>query len=49
MRISGNEPSSVILNQTMCIQRLKMISQKCQKQAEAKRDCVIITECERLH
>ena len=41
MRISGNEPSSVILSQTMWIQKLKMIAWKCQKQSEAKRDGVI--------
>ena len=41
MRISGNEPSSVILSQTKWIQKLKMIARKCPKQAEAKRDAVI--------
>ena len=41
MRISGTEPSSVILSQAMWIQKLKMISRKCQKQAESKRDGVI--------
>ena len=41
MRISGNEPPSVILSQTKCIQKLKMIAPKCHKQAEAKRDGVI--------
>ena len=34
MRISSNEPSSVILSQTMCIKRLKMITQKCQRKIE---------------
>ena len=41
MRISGNEPSSVILSQTKWIQKLQMIARKCQTQAEAKRDGVI--------
>ena len=41
MRISGTEPSSVILSQTKLIQKLKMIARKCKKQAEAKRDGVI--------
>ena len=39
MRISVKESPSVILSQTMCIQKLKMIARKCQ--AEAKRDGVI--------
>ena len=30
MRISGNEPSSVILRQTKWFQTLRMIAQKCQ-------------------
>ena len=30
MRISGNEPSSVILSQTKWFQTLKMIARKCQ-------------------
>ena len=38
MRISGNEPSSVILRQTKRFQKLKMLTRKCQKQAEVKRD-----------
>ena len=42
IRISGTEPSSVILNQKGCsFKDYKMMSQKCQKQAEAKRDGVI--------
>ena len=41
MRISGNEPSSVILSQTKWIQKLRKIVRKRQKQAEAKRDGVI--------
>ena len=41
MRISGNEHSSVILSQTKWIQKLKLIVQKSQKQADAKRDGVI--------
>ena len=40
MRISGNETSSVILRQTKWFQKLKMLTRKCQKQAEAKRDGV---------
>ena len=34
MRISGNKPSSVILNQTKWFQNLKMIARKYQKGAE---------------
>ena len=41
MRISGNEPSSLILSQTKWIQKLKIIVRKFQKQADAKRDGVI--------
>ena len=41
MRISGNEPSSVILSQTCYIEMLKSKDQKVPKQAEAKRDDVI--------
>ena len=41
MRISGTEPSSVILNQTMKFNSLKSDVQKVPKQAEAKRDGVI--------
>ena len=37
VRISGNEPSSLILSQTKWIQKLKMIARKCQKQSEGKR------------
>ena len=37
MRISGNEPSSVILRQTKWIQKFKMVVQEFQKQAETKR------------
>ena len=40
MRISGTEPSSVILSQT-CIKTLKSNDQKVPKQAEAKRNGVI--------
>ena len=36
MRISGNEPSSVILSQTMAIQKLKAIAQKCQNMLRPK-------------
>ena len=41
MRISGNEPSSVILRKTKLFQKVEMIAQNCQNQAEAKRDGVI--------
>ena len=41
MRISGTEPSSVILSQTCKIKKLKSNDQKVPKQAEAKRDGVI--------
>ena len=40
MRISGTEPSSVILSQ-ICSKKLKSNDQKVPKQAEAKRDGVI--------
>ena len=40
MRISGTEPLSVILSQTMWYKKLKNMPQKCQKQAEAKKDGV---------
>ena len=41
MRISGNEPSSVILSQTKLFQKVEMIARKCHNQGEAKRDGVI--------
>ena len=41
MRISGTEPSSVILSQTKSFQNVKINVQKVPKQAEAKRDGVI--------
>ena len=42
MRISGTEPSSVILSQKgSSFKGCKMMSQKCQKQTEAKRDGII--------
>ena len=41
MRISGTEPSSVILSQTMKFKKLKSDDRKLPKQAEAKRNCVI--------
>ena len=41
MRISGTEPSSVILSQTSSIKKLKSIDQKVPKKAKAKRDGVI--------
>ena len=36
MRISGNEPSSVILSQTKWFQTLKMIARKCQIKVKPK-------------
>ena len=41
MRISGTEPSSVILSQTVKFKKLKSDDQKLPKQAEAKKDGVI--------
>ena len=41
MRISGTEPSSVILSKKRNFQKLKRDVPNVQKQAEAKRDCVI--------
>ena len=42
MRISGTEPSSVILSQKRdSFKSWKVMSQNCQKQAKAKRDGVI--------
>ena len=41
MRISGTEPSSVILSQTIKFNKLKSDDLKVSKQAEAKRDSVI--------
>ena len=41
MRISGTEPSSVILSQTKKFKTLKSDAPKMPKQAEAKRDGVI--------
>ena len=41
MRISGTEPSSVILSQTMKFKNLKSDDPKVPKQAKAKRDGVI--------
>ena len=38
MRISGTEPSSVILSQTNWSKKMKMMPKKCQKQAKAKMD-----------
>ena len=38
MRISGNEPSTVILSQTKYFKKLKSDSQKVSNQAEAKWD-----------
>ena len=36
MRISGTEPSSVVLSQTMMMQKLKIIAQKCQNKLKPK-------------
>ena len=44
MRISGTEPSSVILSQTMQFQKLEKDVPKVPKQAEAIRDGVINTQ-----
>ena len=41
MRVSGTEPSSVILSQTKYFKKLKYDAQKLPKQAKAKRDGVI--------
>ena len=41
MRISGTEPSSVILSQKMKFKKLKSDDPKVSEQAEAKRDGVI--------
>ena len=41
MRISGTEPSSVILSQTKYFKMLKSDTPKVPKKAEAKRDGVI--------
>ena len=41
MRISGTEPSSVILSQTSSMKSWKVMTKKCQKQAKAKGECVI--------
>ena len=41
MRISGTEPSSVILSQTKVVQKLKSDVPKVQNQAKAKWDGVI--------
>ena len=41
MRISGTEPSSVILSQTIDFKKLKSDDLKVSKQAEATRDGVI--------
>ena len=44
MRISGTEPSSVILSQTMKFKKLKSNDPKVPKQVEAKRDGLINTQ-----
>ena len=41
LRISGTDPSSVILSQTMKFKKLKSDDPKVPKQVEAKRDGVI--------
>ena len=41
MRISGTEPSSVILSQTQQFQKVESVVQKVPRQAEAKRSGVI--------
>ena len=41
MRISGTEPSSVILSQTKYFKKLKVMHRKVPNQAKAKRDGVI--------
>ena len=41
MRISGIEPSSVILSQRKYLYKLKHNAKKCQNEAEVKRDGVI--------
>ena len=41
MRIAGTDPSSVILSQTCSFKSWEVMTKKCQKQAEAKRDGVI--------
>ena len=41
MRISGNEPSSVILLPNKVVQKLKSDAPKVPNQEKAKRDCVI--------
>ena len=41
MRISGTEPSLVILSQKSSFKKWKVMSLKCQKQADAKRDGVL--------
>ena len=41
MRISGTEPSSVILSQTKYFKNMKCVAQKVPEQAKAKRDGII--------
>ena len=41
MRISGTEPSSMILSQTCSIKSWKVMTTKVPKQAEAKKDGVV--------
>ena len=44
MRISGNQPSSVIHSQAKWFQKLKMVAQKCLNNVKHKRDGVINPE-----
>ena len=41
LRISGNEPSSVILSQIKWFQKKKTLTRKCQNKLKPKRDGVI--------
>ena len=44
MRISGNEPPSVILSQRKKLKKLKSVAKKVPKQAKAKKDGAINPE-----
>ena len=41
MRISGTEPSSVILSQTKLFKKVKSDAKKCKNNVKARRECVI--------
>ena len=41
MRISGTEPSSVILSQTMLLKKVKSDAKKCKNKVKARRGGVI--------